>query len=94
MAITWEVEITVLDYNQKHVSVTGTRMDSTAPQDVRTYSLTPRHINTAAQRSAVLDEIWAMRTADVVLDNKKATFAPTITSLEAAAKTNLEAREV
>lgn len=94
MAITWDVQITVLDYNQKHVSVMGTRTDSSAPQDARVYTIGPRHINTAAQRSAVLDEIWAMRTADVTLDNKKAAFAPTVANLEAAAKTNLEVREV
>ena len=94
MAITWEVEITVLDYNQKHVSIAATRTAGIAPGDVRTYTVTPRHIDTAAQQSAVLNEIWALRTADVIEDNKKAAFAPTIANLEAAAKTNLEAREV
>jgi len=93
MAITWEVKITVLDYNQKHVSVTGTRMDSTIPEDIRAYTVGPRHIDTTVQRSAVLDEIWALRTVDVILDGKKAAFAPIVASLEAAAKTNLEARE-
>jgi len=94
MFITWDIEITVLDYNQKHVSITGTRTDSTLPEDVRMYTVSPRHIDTAAQQSAVLNEIWALRTADVIEDNKKAAFAPTIANLEAAAKTNLEAREV
>lgn len=93
MVITWAVKITVLDYAAKHITVTATRTDSAAPQDARTYVLTPRHIDTAAQRTAVLDEIWALRTVDVTLDAKKAAFAPTVTNLEAAAKTNLEARE-
>jgi len=94
MAITWEVKITVLDYFQKHVSVTGTRTDSALPGDVRIYTVSPRHIDTTAQRSAVLNEIWAMRTVDVALDAKKTEFAPTIAALEAAGKANLESREV
>lgn len=95
MAIAWEVKITVLDYNQKHVFVVGTRTDSAAPQNIRTYTVGPRHVDTTAQRSLVMDEIWALRrVADVVLDAKKTTFASVIVSLEAAVKTNLEAREV
>ena len=94
MAITWEVQITVLDYDQKHVSVSGTRTDSTDPDNPRTYTATPRHIDTADQKIAVMDEMWALRTSDVALDDKKAAFAPIIETLETQAKANLEAREV
>lgn len=94
MAITWEVQIAVLDYDQKHVSVSGTRTDSADPDNPRTYTVAPRHINTAEQKTAVMDEIWELRTADVALDDKKAAFAPTIETLETQAKANLEAREV
>ena len=94
MALSWELSITVLDYNQKHVSVSGTRTNTDEPDDIRTYTVSPRHIDTTAQQLAVLNEIWALYTADVILDAKKVTFAPIIASLEAAGKANLEAREV
>ena len=94
MAITWAIKITVLDYNQKHVSVTGTRTDSADPSNPKIYTVNPTHIDTVAQRTAVLDAIWAMHLADVALAVKVAAFAPTVANLEAAAKTNLEAREV
>ena len=93
MAISWEFKITVLDYDLRHVSVTGTRTDSDNPADPRAYTVAPRHIGTTAQNVAVLNEIKALRTADVALDAKKAAFAPTITALEDAAKNSLEAWE-
>lgn len=93
MAITWDVKITVLDYEKKHVSVAATRSDSENPQNNKTYTVANAHIDTTTQKTAVLDAIWAMRTADVALAAKVALFAPTVTALETAAKTNLEARE-
>jgi hypothetical protein len=94
MAITWGVKITVLDYAQRHVSVAATRTDSAKPEDPRTYTVSPCHIDTTGQKTALLDKIWEKRTVDVALDAKVAVFAPTIASLESAAKTNLEGREV
>ena len=93
MAIVWEAIITVLDYDKKHVSFSGIRTDSEDPANPKTYTVSPRHVGTTALNTAVLDEIKALRTADVALEATKATFAPTITALEASAKSNLEAWE-
>lgn len=93
MAITWTVKINVLDYIQKHVSVVATRVDSADPDNPKVYTIPSVHIDTAAQRIAALDAIWTMRTADVNKEALAAAFAPTVSSLEAAAKTNLEGRE-
>jgi len=93
MAITWEVKITVLDYKDRHVTVTATRTDSADPSNPKIYAVGPVHIETVGQRTAVMDAIWAMHLADVALAAKVAAFAPTVANLEAAAKTNLEARE-
>jgi len=94
MAISWELPITVLDYDQKHVSVSGIRTDSEKPEDIKTYTVGPIHINTSEQQIAVLDAIWNMYLADVELEAKIVAFAPIISALEAAGKANLEAREI
>jgi hypothetical protein len=93
MAITWSVKIAVLDYKDHHVTVSATRTDSADPENPKTYVIPWVHIDTTAQKSAALDAIWAQMTADIAYAAKVAAYAPTVAALEAAAKTNLEARE-
>jgi len=91
MAITWEVKIIVTDILSKTISITAIRTDSTNPANPRTYTIANRHINTAAEKIAVMNDIWVMRTADV---NRDLAVFTLIGTLEAQAKANLEAREV
>jgi len=90
MAITWDVKITVMDVTRKEVSVTATRTDSADPTNPRTYNIISALIATAAQKTGVLNGIWAMHQTSLARDAAIAAFVGT---LEAEAKTNLEARE-
>ena len=90
MAISWETKITVLDVATKAVSVTSTRTDDADPDNPKTYAVAYAVINTSAQKLAVMDNIWAQHQAALT---KQSTIDTFVGTLEADAKTNLEARE-
>lgn len=89
MAITWEVKITVISISAKEVSLVATRTND-ATGDVKTYRVSRAPIGTAAQKLAIMDEIWEKYQADFARESDIATF---IGTLEIQAKNNLEARE-
>ena len=89
MAITWDVQITVISISTKEVSVTATRTDDVSGK-VRTYTVPRAPIGTAEQKLSVIDEIWEKHQAEL---NKETAIAAFIGTLETQAKTNLEARE-
>ena len=89
MAVTWDVKITPLDVSRREVSVTGVRTDDTTGE-VQTHHINSALIATAAQKMAVLDQLWQMH---LDWDARQALIDSFIGSLEADAKANLEARE-
>ena len=89
MAITWDVKITPIDIARKEASVTATRTDSVTGK-METHNIITCLLVTAAQKTAVLDQLWAMHVAEVA---KQTTITAYIGTLEAQAKANLEARE-
>lgn len=91
MAITWSVEITVLDVAKKAVSVVATRTDSADPTTAQAYNVLYALIATPAARVGVLDNLWAQHQARIT---RRAQIDALVGSLEADAKANLEAREV
>jgi hypothetical protein len=93
MAISWAVQITLLDGNTRHVSIAATRTDSVDPANPKTYTVGPCHIDTAAQRAVALDALWSQHVAAAALAAKVVAFGPTIAALETAAQTNLQGRE-
>ncbi len=90
MAISWDVQINVLDVAAQAVSVTATRTDDADPTNPKTYSVAYAVITTSAQKLAVMDNIWSQHQAAVTKESAIGAF---IGSLQADAKTNLEARE-
>jgi hypothetical protein len=89
--ITWEVDIKIINVARKEVSVTATRTDdSTTPEGIRTYRIPGAVIQTAAQKTAVMDRIWAKHQDALSQESAAATV---IGTLETQAKNNLEARE-
>ena len=92
MAITWDVQIDVIDIPSSMVSVIATRTDDgVAPPDVKTYSVLNAIIDTTAQKTALLNFIWDQHQAALA---KQAQVNAIVSELEAAAKANLEAREI
>ena len=89
MAITWTVSITNVNIAQNRANVSAIRLDD-ASGATETYSYSGVILETGPQRAAVLNHIWAEHEAAVA---KQATIDAFISSLEADAKTNLEARE-
>jgi hypothetical protein len=89
MAKTWEVKITPLDVARKEASVTATRTDSVTGK-VETHNIITCLLVTAAQKTAVLDQLWSMHLAEAT---KQTAITAYIGTLEAQAKANLEARE-
>lgn len=88
--VTWEVKIGIINVARKEVSVTATRIDdSVTPNDVRNYTVRAA-IKTAAQKAAVMDRVWSKHQDALALESAAATI---IGTLEAQAKSNLEARE-
>ena len=90
MAVTWDVQITVLDVATKAVSVAATRTDDSKPTEAKTYNVLYALIPTTAAKLAVLDNIWAQYQAD---KTRQAQIGAFIGALETDAKANLEARE-
>jgi len=90
MAISWNVDITVLDVVTKAVSVAATRTDDTDPDNPKSYAVLYAIIDTAPQKLAVMDNIWEQHQATTT---KQTAIDAFIGSLESDAKANLEARE-
>ena len=89
MAITWNIKITVISISTKEISLVATKMDDVTG-DVKTYFVPKAPIGTAAQKIAIMDEIWEKYQVDLAKESDITTF---IGTLEIQAKTNLEARE-
>ena len=90
MAITWTGEITPLNVANYEVSITAIRVDDVDPTNPRTYTVPKARIETAGEKSAVADELWAMHEAALAAETAITNF---VSALEASLKTNLEARE-
>ena len=90
MAITWDVKITVQDVARKQVGIVATRTDSADPDNPEIIRIDSALIATGEQKVAVLDNIWEHHLA---LQTRNAAIAAFIGTLEADAKSNLEARE-
>lgn len=91
MAITWELQITPISLLTKEASIKAIRVDdvdgSTMSYDV---PLTVIDANTMANNIHILDDIWEQHQARLA---KNTTINNFVSNLEAAGKTNLEARE-
>ena len=91
MAITWDITRANVDVQAKRADITFTRTDSEKPDHVWSKTYRNAIIGTSAERTALLNSVWAAWQAyaseqgaiDAFLDN-----------LEQLAKANLEAREV
>ena len=83
----WSVKITVRDLARKEISLVATRTEG---EDVRSYSITSAIIETAEQKSALLDKIWSMYQDEL---SHESDVAEIIGQLEVQAETNLNARE-
>ena len=84
----WSVKITVRDLARKEISLVATRIEG---EDVRSYSITSAIIETAEQKSALLDKIWSMYQDEL---SHESDVAEIIGQLELQAETNLNTREV
>ncbi len=92
MAITWKVEITVLNIDRKEVSIRAIRTDDTDVNNIltETYDIPWTEIATQEQKSYVLDQIWSMRAAALTYNDSVGII---VGNLEEQAKQNLESRE-
>ena len=90
MAIIWELEITPINISTYEASIDATRTDDTDPDNPMVYNVARAKIETPAQQVAVADEIWEKH--QVALASNAAVEA-FVSVLEAAGKSNLEARE-
>lgn len=91
MAITWEVEITNVNLESRRGNVRATRTDTESALAPQVYSMDNTPLDTAADRTLVLDTIkeWVeTRTA------KDAAVVVFIDNLEQVGMTNLEAWEL
>ena len=91
MAITWDVKITPLDVARKEASIVATRTDSVDSTKTEIHTIITCLLATSAQKTAVLDNVWAMHLA---YQAKQTAIVAYIGILETTAKTNLEAREI
>jgi len=91
MAITWNVKITVLDVSRKEATIVATRTDSEDADNPEVITIASALLNTPAQKTAELDNIWEHHLS---LAAKNAAIAAIVSDLQIAAKANLEAREV
>lgn len=90
MAITWNVQITVLNVERREVSITAVRTDSEDPDNPQVCRIISALIATTEQKVAVLNGLWAQH---LMLDQRAAEIEAFVGTLESAAVTNLEARE-
>lgn len=89
MAITWTVNITNVDVDEKRADINFARLDD-VEETTETYSFKKTIIETGAQKAALLNQVWNMHLAAVV---KQTAIDSFVSDLEQAAKANLEARE-
>ena len=89
MAITWTVTITPIDVPAKTVSINAVRYDDVA-LETETHNIITAVIETSAQKTAVLDNLWQQH---LEYQAKQTAIAAFLGNLETAAKANLEARE-
>ena len=90
MAITWDVQITNVNVDNERGDVSFTRTDSENPSAVESY--TYRNTQLATQyRAGLLNTVWTAHQAAEAEATAVSTF---LSTLEQAAKSNLEAREV
>ncbi len=89
MTITWELNITPQNVDQKKASVTATRTDDVSGS-VETYSIDTVILSTNAEKTAVVDQLWQQHLARVT---KQAAIDAFVGTMEADGKANLEARE-
>lgn len=90
MAITWHVVITPINIATKEASIRAVRIDDTDPDNPMVYDVARAILDTAAQKTAAIDEIWAKHQARLDLDTIVGDF---VKALEASGKSNLEGRE-
>lgn len=90
MAITWEVTIKSLDDMSYRASITGTATDSANPDNPITVTVADAVIETVPQQGSALDILYAKYQKALTRQTQVAAF---LAGKEAAAKTNLEARQ-
>ena len=90
MAITWASTITPLNIASYEATISATRTDDIDPTNSKTYTVPKAKIQTAGERLAVADELWASHQADLAKETAVANF---ISTHEATLVINLEARE-
>ena len=90
MAITWDIQISNVNVASKRADVSFTRTDDVT-NETENYRFSNTIIETAAQRAALLDQVWGEHLNAVTKQTVVDTF---ITNLEQLAKSNLESREV
>ena len=90
MAISWEVDISNVNVTSRRADVRFTRTDD-ATGETENYNFTNAIIETAEQRTALLNLVWDKHLEAV---DKQASIDEFITNLEQLGKSNLEAREV
>jgi len=89
MAITWTGKITPLNIVNYEAEISATRVDSITG-DTQTYAVPKARIKTAAEKLAVVDELWGMHTDRSAKTTAVGNF---VSALEASLKTALEGRE-
>ena len=92
MAITWDVKITPLNVERKEANIVAVRTDDIDPLNIKieTHTIITAILDTAAQKTAVLNQIWDMH---LIEQNKLALIATYIGNLEIQAENNLITRE-
>lgn len=88
--ITWDLKITPIDIGKKEASVIATRIDDTGPDNPKVYKVSRAPFKTAAQKTAVWNEIWAKHQTAIAGDSIINDF---VSALEGTGKSDLEARE-
>ncbi len=89
IAATWTVKITNVNVAQNRADVSATRVADVSG-DTEIYKYSQVILETGPQRAAVLNQIWSDHETAAT---KQSAIDAFVSSLEADAKTNLEARE-
>lgn len=91
MAINWNTQISQVNVQSKRANIQFTRTDSENPADVFSKSYSQVIIDTAQQRTALLEQVWTAWQQELTDRSNVAAF---VTNLEQLANSNLDAREV
>lgn len=94
MAFEWTVKITPIDIPKRIVSVNCTVIDTSDSNKEYAVSITNADISTAAKKIAVLNSLWSKFVVKYQQEQLLKSIASEISSLEAAAKSNLEGRTI